>query len=176
MDTSTIQKIIKEIENLSPVHQHEHVGKVISVGDGVVALSGLSGAVMSEILVFEEGKGKKLADTLGERSELYGLVLNLEEDGVRATVLGDSARVAEGMTVKSTGKILSVPSGEELLGRVVNALGEPAPCFGDVKQHDALRSVGRMLRNARAFFAVFQIQNFLGRRDSIHFCPRFGKP
>jgi len=133
MDNSTIEKIIKEIENFAPVHEREHVGKVVSVGDGVVALSGLSDAVMSEIVVFEEGKGKKLNDTLKEKSELFGLVLNLEEDGVRATILGDTARVAEGMTVKSTGRILSVPSGEELLGRVVNALGEPIDGKGPFK-------------------------------------------
>ena len=133
MDNSTVEKIIKEIENFAPVHEREHVGKVLAVGDGVVALSGLSNAVMSEIVIFEEGKGKKLGEALKEQNELYGLVLNLEEDGVRAAVLGDTARIAEGMTVKSTGRILSVPSGEELLGRVVNALGEPIDGKGPFK-------------------------------------------
>src|SRR5204862_2998659 len=66
--------------------------------------------------------------------DLYGIILNLEEDGVRAAILGDSARVQEGMTVKSTGKVLSVPSGEELLGRVVNALGEPIDGKGPFKE------------------------------------------
>ncbi len=133
MDSSTVQKIIKEIENLAPAHEGQHVGKVVAVGDGVVAIDGLSKAVMSEILLFEEGKGKKLAEAMEETGELYGLVLNLEEDGVRATILGDTARVHEGMTVKSTGKILEVPSGEELLGRVVNALGEPIDGKGPFK-------------------------------------------
>src|SRR3989344_1220602 len=125
MDSSAVEKIIKEIEGYAPGHEGAHVGKVTAVGDGVVAIDGLSKAVMSEIIIFEEGKGKKLAEVLEEQGELYGLVLNLEEDGVRATILGDTARVEEGMTVTSTGRILSVGASEELLGRVVNALGEP---------------------------------------------------
>ena len=138
MDSSTVEKIIKEIGNISSAHEGEHVGRVVAVGDGVVAIDGLSKAVMSEVLLFEEGKGKNLKETMstgGEaQGELYGLILNLEEDGVRATILGDTSRVSEGMTVKSTGKILSVPSSEELLGRVVNALGEPIDGKGPFKK------------------------------------------
>lgn len=133
MDSSTVQKILKEIEGIAPQHEGQHVGKVVAVGDGVVSIDGLTKAVMSEVLVFEEGKGKKLSDAMGETAELLGLVLNLEEDGVRATILGDTARVKEGMTVKATGKVLSVPSGEELLGRVVNSLGEPIDGKGPFK-------------------------------------------
>ena len=133
MDSSTVQKILKEIEAIAPQHEGQHVGRVTAVGDGIVAIDGLAKAVMSEVLVFEEGKGKKLADAMEETNELLGLVLNLEEDGVRATILGDTARVKEGMTVKSTGTVLSVPSGEELLGRVVNSLGEPIDGKGPFK-------------------------------------------
>jgi F-type H+-transporting ATPase subunit alpha len=133
MDSSTVQKILKEIENVAPESHGQHVGKVTAVGDGVVAIDGLSKAVMSEVLVFEEGKGKKLADAMESQGELLGLVLNLEEDGVRAAILGGTERVYEGMTVKSTGKILEVPSGDELLGRVVNALGEPIDGKGPFK-------------------------------------------
>ncbi len=133
MDTSIVEKIIKEIEHFAPTHESEHVGRVTSVGDGVVAIDGLSKAVMSEILIFDEGKGKKLTEEMSAKGELYGLVLNLEEDGVRATILGETSRVTEGMTVKSSGKILSVPAGEELLGRVVNALGEPQDGKGPFK-------------------------------------------
>ena len=129
MSNPTVEKIIKEINEYAPHAESEHVGTVTAVGDGVVAIDGLSKAVMSEVLLFEEGKGKILAKSMdppaGGGGELYGVILNLEEDGVRAAILGDSARVAEGMTVKSTGRVLSVPAGEELLGRVVNALGEP---------------------------------------------------
>lgn len=136
MDTSVVEKIVKEIENFAPSRESAHVGRVVSVGDGVVAIDGLSKAVMSEILVFEEGKGKKLKDAMsaGGQGELYGLILNLEEDGVRAAVLGDTSRVAEGMAVRSTGRILSIPASEELLGRVVNALGEPIDGKGPFKE------------------------------------------
>src|SRR3989344_5410599 len=134
MNNSIVQKIIKEIEHFAPTHEGEHVGRVTAVGDGVVAIDGLSKAVMSEIIIFEEGKGKKLADSLEGSRELFGLILNLEEDGVRATILGETARVSEGMTVKSTGRILSVPASEEMLGRVVNALGEPADGKGPFKK------------------------------------------
>ncbi|MEK7092907.1 MAG: F0F1 ATP synthase subunit alpha [Patescibacteria group bacterium] len=134
MDASTVEKIVKEIENIAPSHEGAHVGKVVAVGDGVVAIDGLSKAVMSEIVVFEEGKGKKLKDSMEAQGELYGLILNLEEDGVRASILGETSRVSEGMTVKSTGRILSVPASEEMLGRVVNALGEPADGKGPFKK------------------------------------------
>src|SRR4051812_1806476 len=134
MDNTTIEKIIREIEQYKPSHESAHVGRVTAVGDGVVAIDGLSQAKMSEVLIFEEHKGKSLADSMEHTGELYGLILNLEEEGVRATILGETSRVVEGMTVKSTGRILSVPSGEELLGRVVNALGEPIDGKGPFKK------------------------------------------
>src|SRR3990167_4785131 len=134
MDSSAVEKIIREIEQFTPQSEVEHVGKVTAAGDGVVAIDGLSKAVMSEIVLFEETKGKKLASAMDTQGELYGLILNLEEDSVRATILGDASRVSEGMTVKSTGKILSVPSSEELLGRVVNAMGEPQDGKGPFKK------------------------------------------
>jgi F-type H+/Na+-transporting ATPase subunit alpha len=133
MNNAIVEKILKEIEHFTPTRESEHVGRVTSVGDGVVAIDGLSGAVMSEIVEFEETKGKSLDKALEHHGKLYGLILNLEEDGVRATILGETARVSEGMIVKSTGKILSVPSGDELLGRVVNALGEPIDDKGPFK-------------------------------------------
>jgi F-type H+-transporting ATPase subunit alpha len=133
MDSAAISKIVKEIEGFAPTAHEAHAGRVTSVGDGVVAIDGLSKAVMSEIVIFEETKGKNLKDSMEAGNPVMGLILNLEEDGVRAAILGDTARVAEGMTVKSTGKILSVPSGEELLGRVVSALGEPLDGKGPFK-------------------------------------------
>lgn len=134
MDTKIIEKVMQEIEGYAPTAAAENVGRVTAVGDGVVAIDGLGNAVMSEIIRFDETAGKSLAESMHGRSELLGLILNLEEDGVRAVVLGDTSRVAEGMTVKSTGRILSVPSGEELLGRVVNALGEPIDDKGPFKK------------------------------------------
>ena len=134
MSNPTVEKIIKEINAYTPEAMSEHVGIVTAVGDGVVAIDGLSKAVMSEVILFDEGKGKSLAKSMEAEGELFGVILNLEEDGVRAAILGDTARVAEGMTVKSTGRVLSVPSGEELLGRVVNALGEPIDGKGPFKK------------------------------------------
>jgi F-type H+-transporting ATPase subunit alpha len=133
MNNTAVEKIIQEIERHTPKREASHVGVVTSVGDGVVAIDGLSKAVMSEVLTFEEIQGKKLDDAMESEGRLLGLVLNLEEDGVRAAILGDTSRVVEGMTVKSTGEVLSVPSGEELLGRVVNALGEPVDGKGPFK-------------------------------------------
>ena len=138
MDQSIVEKIVKEIEAHSPKSEGVHVGRVTAVGDGVCAIDGLSKAVMSEILEFDEHAGKNLKDSMdppaGAEGKLLGLILNLEEDGVRAIILGDSSRVKDGMVVRSTGKILSVPSGDELLGRVVNVLGEPVDGKGPFKK------------------------------------------
>ena len=133
MESTVVEKIIMEIEGHSSAKHAEHVGVVTAVGDGVVAIDGLSKAVMSEVLEFEETKGKSLEHSMEVEGKLWGVILNLEEDGVRAAILGDSARVFEGMTVRSTGSVLSVPSGEELLGRVVSALGEPVDGKGPFK-------------------------------------------
>ncbi len=133
METTIVERIIKEIEGHTGGAHAEHVGIVTAVGDGVVAIDGLARAVMSEIVEFEETKGNALKDAMRVEGKLYGLVLNLEEDDVRAAILGDTARVSEGMTVKSTGTVLSVPAGEELLGRVVNTLGEPLDGKGPFK-------------------------------------------
>ncbi len=133
MDNAIVEKIIKEIEGYAPTKEREHVGRVSTVGDGIVSLDGLSDAVLSEIIEFETVAGKSLRESAEAEGALYGLVLNLEEDGVKAAILGDTARVKEGMLAKSTGRILSVPSGESLLGRVVNALGEPVDGKGPCK-------------------------------------------
>jgi F-type H+/Na+-transporting ATPase subunit alpha len=133
-DQSIVEKIVKEIEGYAPKGDRSRVGTVTAVGDGVCAIDGLSKAVMSEILEFEEHAGNTLKDSMEHEGKILGLILNLEEDGVRAIILGDTARVKEGMTVKSTGRILEVPSGEELLGRVVNPLGEPLDGKGPFKK------------------------------------------
>jgi len=133
MDNAIIEKILKEIEGYEFVSDADHVGRVSAVGDGVASIDGLERAVMSEIIVFEENDSATLEESLERDTLVYGLVLNLEEGGVRAVVLGDTSRVAEGMFAKSTGRILSVPVGDNLLGRVVNALAEPIDGKGEVK-------------------------------------------
>ena len=127
-----IEKIIKEIEHFAPSKGEEHVGRITAVGDGVVSIEGLERALMSEVLLFAETEGKKLKDALEQESALYGLALNLEEDVVKAVVLGDTSRLCEGMLVKSTGRVLSVPVGDKMVGRVVSALGEPIDGLGAI--------------------------------------------
>lgn len=134
MDSAAIEKIVKEIEGFAPAKHEAHVGRVTAVGDGVVSIDGLSKAVMSEVVSFEDATGKSLEASMEGGAATMGLILNLEEDGVRAVILGDTARVKEGMLVRSTGKVLSVASGEEVLGRVVNALGEPIDGKGAFKK------------------------------------------
>ena len=95
-----------------------NVGTVREIGDGVARIEGLSGAMLNEMLEFPGG--------------IYGLALNLEETEVGAIVLGDYTKISEGDEVKTTGRLLSVPVGKGLLGRVVNALGEPIDGKGPV--------------------------------------------
>lgn len=87
------------------------VGTVVQVGDGVARVYGLSKAMMSELIEFPRG--------------VYGMVLNLEEDNVGCILFGESSEIKEGDTVKRTGRVASMPVGEQMLGRVINALGHP---------------------------------------------------
>ncbi len=94
------------------------VGTVLQIGDGVARVYGLSKAVMSELIEFPHG--------------IFGMVLNLEEDNVGCILFGESREIKEGDTVKRTGQVASIPVGEELLGRVVNSLGQPIDGRGPV--------------------------------------------
>ncbi|MAZ67720.1 F0F1 ATP synthase subunit alpha [bacterium] len=133
MDTLIIEKIQKEIEKFEPTTDLEKVGRVVRVGDGVAEIEGLENAVMSEMVLFDDSGDKSLEEAMSSKEALYGLVLNLEEDAVKAVVLGDVERVQEGMLVKSTGRVLSIPVGESLLGRVVNTLAEPLDGKGPIE-------------------------------------------
>lgn len=133
IDTLVIKKITEAIESYAPTQNAEVVGTVVRVGDGVAELEGLENAVMSEMVLFEESSGKTLEEAMKNTEALYGLVLNLEEDGVKVVVLGDSSRVHEGMIVRSTGKVLSIPVGEALVGRVINSLAIPLDNKGALK-------------------------------------------
>jgi F-type H+/Na+-transporting ATPase subunit alpha len=107
-----IQKAIsKKIDQFAPTLQKKSIGQIITIGDGVVTISGLADAMMSEILEFP--------------NKTYGLVLNLDKHTVGAIILGDSNHLKEGDQVSTTGKILDVPVGEELIGRVIGPLGNP---------------------------------------------------
>jgi F-type H+-transporting ATPase subunit alpha len=106
--TSVIQQEISQYQTQLDVTQ---VGKVIEIGDGIARIYGLRGAMAGEMLEFPNG--------------IFGQVFNLEEETVGAVILGDYKKIKEGDTVRTTGELLSVPVGEQLLGRVVNPLGQP---------------------------------------------------
>ena len=107
-----ITGIIKEqVKNYKNKLELSDVGTVVTVGDGIANIHGLDNCMSNELLEFE--------------GDVYGMALNLERDFVGAVMLGSDAGIKEGSTVKRTGKIVSVPVGDDLLGRVVNALGQP---------------------------------------------------
>jgi F-type H+-transporting ATPase subunit alpha len=116
----------REIESYKGETALQSVGTVLSVGDGVARVYGLDDCMMNELLEFAGG--------------VRGVALNLEEDNVGCVLLGDATLVKEGDLVKTTGRIISVPTGPSLLGRVVNALGDPIDGKGalDVKPEDYL--------------------------------------
>src|ERR1043166_10155282 len=108
-----IEQFKKEIENFTPSPRRQGGGVVSRVGDGVAEIEGLPKAKMSEMLRFDLAHGKALKDAAGEGTEVFGVVLNLEEESVRAIILGDSGLIKEGMPVTPTGEVLSLPVGEE---------------------------------------------------------------
>jgi F-type H+-transporting ATPase subunit alpha len=119
LNPSEISEIIKKrIDNLDVTSQAQNEGTVVSVFDGIVRIHGLADVMYGEMIEFEGGK--------------YGLALNLERDSVGAVILGDYKTIAEGQTAKCTGRILEVPVGEALLGRVVDALGTPIDGKGPI--------------------------------------------
>lgn len=122
-----IETLKKQIKGFKAETKTEKVGRVIEVGDGIARVSGLSDVMASEMLEFTSGKNSTL---------ISGVALNLEEDQVGVMILGDYEKIKEGDTVKSTGKILSVPAGEEMIGRVINPLGAPIDGKGEVKTNN----------------------------------------
>ena len=114
-----ITGIIKEqIKNYSSKLELKDIGTVVTVGDGIATVHGLENCMSGELLEFEGG--------------IYGMALNLEQDFVGAVMLGSDSAIKEGDSVKRTNRIVSVPVGEELLGRVVNALGQPIDGKGTI--------------------------------------------
>ncbi|MFQ5548526.1 MAG: F0F1 ATP synthase subunit alpha [Woeseia sp.] len=120
LKASEISQLIKErIENFEAAAEARDVGTIIGVTDGIVRIHGLADARYGEMLEFPKNT--------------FGLALNLEQDSVGAVVLGDYKHISEGDTVKTTGRILEVPVGEALLGRVVDSLGMPIDGKGPVE-------------------------------------------
>jgi F-type H+-transporting ATPase subunit alpha len=122
---SIIKRIEEEIAGFAPKGASEETGIVRATGDGIAEIDGLDNAIMNEMVLFDPTFDRTLEHALKDADPIYGLVLNLEEDGVRAVILGNSARVYEGMLVRRVGRLLSIPVGDSLVGRVVNPLGEP---------------------------------------------------
>ncbi|MGI6103702.1 MAG: F0F1 ATP synthase subunit alpha [Patescibacteria group bacterium] len=114
-----VDQLKKQIENFKTEVQAEKVGKVVEVGDGIARISGLSDIMASEMVEFPNGE--------------IGVALNLEEDRVGAMVLGSYTDIKEGDEVKTTGKILSIPVSDAMIGRVINPLGTPVDGKGDIK-------------------------------------------
>ncbi len=110
--------ITKNLDGYEPSVEARTVGRVVEVGDGIARVAGLPDAAVNELLEFPGG--------------VLGLALNLDEGSIGAVVLGSSDQIEEGQSVTATGRILSVPSGDGVLGRVVNAIGEPVDGKGDL--------------------------------------------
>jgi F-type H+-transporting ATPase subunit alpha len=122
---SIIERIEKEIAAWTPDKGSDETGIVRATGDGIAEIDGLSNVAMSEMVLFDPTFDRTLAEALKDAAPLYGLVLNLEEDGVRTVILGDASKIYEGMLVRRLGRLLSISVGDSLIGRVVNPLGEP---------------------------------------------------
>ncbi len=120
IDVHSISSIIKEqIRSYGSCIQTKETGKVISAGDGIATVYGLDGCMAGELLEFEDSS--------------FGLAQNLDEDTVSVALLSGDTSIGEGTKVTCTGRVLSVPVGEKMLGRVVNALGKPIDGKGDIK-------------------------------------------
>ena len=117
---SEISALIKEqIKNYDTSLEMNDVGYVIRVGDGIALIQGLQSAMAGELLLFD--------------NDVYGMVLNLKEDHVGAVILGDDSKIKENDEVRRTNRIVEVPVGDGMLGRVVNALGQPIDGLGEIK-------------------------------------------
>jgi len=126
IDAADIAAVLrKNIDGFHPSIEAERVGRVLEVGDGIARVAGLPNAAVNELLEFEGGA--------------LGLALNLEEDNIGAVVLGKADEVEEGQLVSATGRILSIPVGDVLLGRVVNALGVAIDGQGPIPQEHLRR-------------------------------------
>ncbi len=121
-----ISQIIKDqIENYEKKVEVSETGTILTVGDGIARIYGLENAMAGELLLFPH--------------DIYGMVLNLEEDNVGAAIFGEDTEISEGDEVKRTGRIVEVPVGEALLGRVVNALGQPIDGKGPIESEHSRR-------------------------------------
>ena len=139
LNPSEISDIIKgRIQGLDIKAEAQNEGTIVGVSDGIVRIHGLAQAQYGEMIEFDGG--------------LYGMALNLERDSVGVVVLGDYDALTEGMTARCTGRILEVPVGPELLGRVVDALGNPidgaGPLNAKARQRVGIKAPGIIPRQS----------------------------
>src|SRR5262249_59159762 len=137
INTDDIASVLeKNLANFKPDMSISQVGRILEVGDGIARVAGLPDVGVNELLEFEDGT--------------LGLALNLDEESIGAVVLGEADAIEEGQTVRATGRILSVPVGDALLGRVVNGIGETidgqGPIVGAVERRLEIQAPGVMGR------------------------------
>ena len=119
-----ISSIIREkIQNFDSVNEVTNVGTVLEIGDGISRIYGLKNVMASELVEFQD------------EDKTLGITLNLEEDNVGVVILGDYTKIKEGMQVKSTGKIASIPVGDNLIGRIIDPTGKPIDGKGDIESN-----------------------------------------
>ncbi|MHC4910670.1 MAG: F0F1 ATP synthase subunit alpha, partial [Planctomycetota bacterium] len=121
--------IRKQIESFDVDLEMDEVGTVLMVGDGIARIHGLANVMTNEMIEFENGS--------------IGLAMNLEEDSVGVVIMGEYLEIEEGQSVKRTGRILSVPAGEALIGRVVNPLAQPLDGKGPIETTDFMPIEGQ---------------------------------
>ena len=134
LSTELFQDIERRIAGWEPATRREHVGTVTEIGDGIARIKGLSAIGSSEMIDFGNG--------------VSGVALNLLEDTIGAMVLGDFSKIREGDTARATGRILSVPVGDDLVGRVVSSLGEPkdgGPALAGAKSYPIEKIAPRVI-------------------------------
>ena len=151
-----ISSILKEnIRNYEAKAEVSNIGSVLEVGDGIARIYGLRNVMSNELVEFEDGKGT------------LGITLNLEEDNVGVVILGEYIHIKEGMTVKTTGRIASVPVGDALIGRIVNPTGRPIDGKGEIVT-DKTRPIERVAPGIVARKSVHQpLQTGLTAIDAL---------
>ena len=151
-----ISSIIRsKIENYELKTEVANTGSVIEVGDGIARIYGLRNVMASELVKFEDGQGT------------LGITMNLEEDNVGVVIVGDYTHIKEGMTVKTTGEIASVPVGDALIGRIINPTGKPIDGKGDY-EYSKVRPIERVAPGIVARRSVHQpLQTGLTAIDAL---------
>ncbi len=150
-----VEQLKKQIEGFKNEVSTEKVGKVIEVGDGIARISGLSDLMASEMVEFQTSQKNTEGDgTTQKNGSVFGVALNLEEDRIGAMILGDYTGIKESDEVRATGKVLSIPVSDKMIGRVINPLGIPVDGKGDIL--------------AEKFYPVEKIAPGVITRKSVH--------